>query len=160
VLAEVADHTDADMRRPSLLPGWSIGHVLTHLARNADSHVHMLAGAAQGEMWMQYGPDQRERQIEEGAGRDAATILDDLRASIAALDAAWDSVTDEVWATGAGRVRQGPCPVRELPFRRWREVEIHHADLGGSFTYADFTPEYVDREMQEPADNRFSGRTF
>ena len=29
---------DAKVRSPSLLPGWSIGHVLTHVARNADSH--------------------------------------------------------------------------------------------------------------------------
>ena len=27
--------TDADPREPSLLPGWTRGHVLTHLARNA-----------------------------------------------------------------------------------------------------------------------------
>ena len=29
---------DAQIRRASLLPEWSIGHVLTHLARNADGH--------------------------------------------------------------------------------------------------------------------------
>ena len=28
--------SDADVRAPSLLPGWSRGHVLTHIARNAD----------------------------------------------------------------------------------------------------------------------------
>ena len=28
--------TDEQVRSPFLLPGWSVGHVLTHLARNAD----------------------------------------------------------------------------------------------------------------------------
>jgi hypothetical protein len=44
--------TDADARGPSLLPGWTRGHVLTHLARNADGgtpaarlgHVCQLGG--------------------------------------------------------------------------------------------------------------------
>ena len=39
---------DAAARRPSLLPGWSVGHVLTHIARNADSVVWRLEGAAAG----------------------------------------------------------------------------------------------------------------
>ena len=28
--------TDPDLRVPSMLPGWTRGHVLAHLARNAD----------------------------------------------------------------------------------------------------------------------------
>lgn len=36
----------ADMRGPSLLPGWSVGHVLTHVARNADSHIRRTDAAA------------------------------------------------------------------------------------------------------------------
>ena len=42
LLDAIAELGDDDVRRPSLLPDWSIGHVLTHLARNADSHLHML----------------------------------------------------------------------------------------------------------------------
>ncbi|MFF9641495.1 maleylpyruvate isomerase N-terminal domain-containing protein [Kitasatospora aureofaciens] len=36
LLRTAARLCDADARAPSLLPGWSRGHVLTHLARNAD----------------------------------------------------------------------------------------------------------------------------
>ncbi len=42
------------MRGPSLLPEWSDGHVLTHLARNADSVVRRMEGAARGELVDQY----------------------------------------------------------------------------------------------------------
>jgi len=48
--ATLAGLTDADARGPSLLPGWSVGHVLTHLARNADSLVRMLKAAARGDV--------------------------------------------------------------------------------------------------------------
>jgi len=37
-----AQADDATMRRPSRLPSWTVGHVLTHLARNADSVVRRL----------------------------------------------------------------------------------------------------------------------
>jgi len=34
--------TDADVRAPSLLPGWTRGHVLSHIARNADGITRTL----------------------------------------------------------------------------------------------------------------------
>jgi maleylpyruvate isomerase len=160
LLEAVSGLDDDAVRRPSLLPDWSIAHVLAHLARNADSHVNMLEGALRGEVRWQYGLDQREREIEEGAARSAAVLLDDLGSSVAELESLWQRVPDDMWATGAGRVRAGVLPVSEMPFRRWREVEIHHADLGLDRTYADFTDAYVDREEREPPDTRYSGRSF
>ena len=35
---------ELDVAAPSRLPDWTVGHVLTHLARNADSIVRVLAG--------------------------------------------------------------------------------------------------------------------
>ena len=37
---------DAGARSASLLPGWTVGHVLTHLARNADGMLHLVDWAA------------------------------------------------------------------------------------------------------------------
>ena len=45
LLETISDLNDDDCRAPSLLEGWTRGHVLTHLARNADSHVRLLEGA-------------------------------------------------------------------------------------------------------------------
>ncbi|MEV7393377.1 maleylpyruvate isomerase N-terminal domain-containing protein, partial [Streptomyces sp. NPDC091215] len=42
LLETAARFTDADVRAPSLLPGWSRGHVLTHVARNADGGRNLL----------------------------------------------------------------------------------------------------------------------
>ena len=74
---------DASARRPSLLPGWTVGHVLTHLARNADSHVRLVQAALRGEVGDQYpgGNPQREADIEAGAGRPAAELVEDVLAA-------------------------------------------------------------------------------
>lgn len=48
LLTTTATLSDADMHDPSLLPGWSRGHVLTHLARNADGGTRLLTWARTG----------------------------------------------------------------------------------------------------------------
>ena len=77
--------------QPSRLPGWTVGHVLTHLARNADSHAYVIASALHGEVVDQYpgGMAQRTDDIESGASRPAAEQVDDVRHSIASLEVAW-----------------------------------------------------------------------
>lgn len=148
---------DRHVTRPSLLPGWTVGHVLTHLARNADSHVRLLVAASRGEIGEQYPPGRhrdaaaaRAAEIDAGAGRRAAELVDDVCRSAEALEAAWDACTDLGWS-GQGRSGSGELvPVRDLPFRRWREVEVHRVDLGpgvpGSCTPADWPAAYVREE--------------
>src|SRR6476661_9592554 len=71
LLADIADLDNATARGASLLPHWTRGHVLTHLARNADSNTGMFRAAQRGEVVFQYpgGADQRTGDIEAGAGR-------------------------------------------------------------------------------------------
>src|SRR3954447_544762 len=86
LLATVAKLTDDDLRAPSLLPGWSRGHVLTHVARNADSHVNLLTWARTGVPTPQYpSPEARAAGIEAGAGRPVEEQLADLRESAGRL---------------------------------------------------------------------------
>jgi maleylpyruvate isomerase len=145
----LAGLTEAGARRPSLLPAWTVGHVLTHLARNADSHVRMLEGARRGEVADQYagGNEQRAADIEAGAGRRADELVADVVGTAGRLEEAWAATPEEVWRTGRGRVVGGIWPVAELPFRRWREVEIHHVDLGLSYGVEDWPDAYVDAEL-------------
>ncbi|TDB70584.1 maleylpyruvate isomerase N-terminal domain-containing protein, partial [Micromonospora sp. KC721] len=54
-LLRTAETLDAQaVGAPSLLPGWTRGHVLTHLARNADGFVNLLTSARTGERIPQY----------------------------------------------------------------------------------------------------------
>ena len=65
--ATCADVDDATARRPSLLPGWSVGHVLTHVARNADGMVNLVTWAVTGDRTPMYASmEARNAAIEEG----------------------------------------------------------------------------------------------
>jgi maleylpyruvate isomerase len=149
LLANLEAVTDEVAARPSLLPGWNVGHLLTHLARNADSHVRMLEGAAAGREAEQYegGAPMRDAAIESGAHRPASELVDDVRSSSARLERAWSTVPDQVWA-GHGVNADGerrPCAM--LPFHRWREVEVHQVDLGIGPSWDDWPAAYVAREL-------------
>jgi maleylpyruvate isomerase len=141
---------DVTVAGPSRLPGWTVGHVLTHLARQADSHVRMLDGAAGGDIVDQYegGPEGRADQIETGAGRPSDEQVADVAASLARLEATWEKTPEEVWARGFARTTRGELVAcADLPFRRWREVEVHHADLGLDLGPESWSALFVDTEL-------------
>jgi maleylpyruvate isomerase len=121
---------------------------LTHLARNADGNVRMLDAANRGEVVAQYegGMEGRAADIEAGAARSAAELVADVRASIYRLEQQWAAMTAEGWE-GEGEGAIGRLPIREVPWRRWREVEVHHADLGLSYRPQDWPSEYVRLEL-------------
>jgi maleylpyruvate isomerase len=146
--ADLDGLTDEMARRPTLLPGWTVGHLLTHLARNADSHTGMVEAAAEGRIQMQYpgGYEQREAAIEAGHSRPAAELLTDVAQSNRRLEGAWDALPAQIWATGLGR-RAVLTALPELVTLRWREAEIHRLDLG--FDDPDWNtldPAYLDVE--------------
>ena len=153
-LLEFADGlTDDDMRAPSLLPGWTRGHVLNHLRRNADSFAHLCRAAEAGEVAEQYpgGPDQmtvRNAGVEDGAHDPAATVVANLRASIYGLEAVWFRGAAQMW-TGTGLMASGATlPVAEFPFRRLRETVVHTLDLGCGYTHEDWPDLYVRMELE------------
>lgn len=148
LVAAMQDLRDDQVEEPSLLPGWTIGHVATHIARNAEGHIRMLAAAARGDVADMYpgGRDQRTNDIEAGARRTAAQLAADVTTTAAALAATWASMPAEAWS-GRGDTISGEVLVSDLPFIRWREVSVHHADLGIGFTWQDWDPEYVRVEL-------------
>ncbi len=122
---------DTTARRPSLLPGWSVGHVLTHIARNADSVVWRLEGAAHGELRDQYpgGVAQRRADIEAGAGRPAAALATDVRHTSAAVVQVMAGLPAAAWDAPSRTSRGVVESSRDVILSRWREVVVHHGDL-------------------------------
>ena len=151
------DVDDAVAHQPSLLPGWSVGHVLTHIARNADGMVNLVAWAVTGEPTPMYASmDARNQAIEEGAGRPAPELVADVAASAGRLREALDRLVDagpdaldRLLLFGAPPPGTEPdTPARALPYARLREVEIHHVDLGlPSYTPADWPDGFVERTL-------------
>lgn len=149
LLADIADLTDEQVRAASLLPDWSVGHVLTHIARNGDSFTRMMSAAIEGRAVTQYegGVEGRAAGIAAGAGRSAKELVADVTASATALEDVWSRMTPEAW-DGHGLTASGlewPCDA--MPFHRWREVIVHQVDLGIGFTSSDWPEEYVEREL-------------
>src|SRR6266852_6810720 len=98
LLATATALSDAQAREPSLLPGWSRGHVLTHIARNADGMRNLLIWARTGVPTPMYPSRQaRNDAIEAGAGRPAADLLADLHESAAAFAAEAAGMPERGW---------------------------------------------------------------
>jgi maleylpyruvate isomerase len=148
LLAAVDELSDAQARLPSLLPGWTVGHVLTHLARNADSLVRMIEGAELGKVVPQYpSVEARNSDIEAGSGRSAHALVSDLRRSIWKLEATWASTSVAAWS-GHGANSSGRMAITDLPFRRWGETVVHHSDLGLGYLPAEWPAEFVRLELR------------
>jgi maleylpyruvate isomerase len=140
---------DLDMSRTSLLPDWTVGHVLTHLARNADSFVRVLRSASEDRPVPQYpgGAAGRNQDIEQGARRPTKVIMADLADSAARLDSTFDEVPGVVWQRHGLRSDGSALFCRVLPVSRWREVEVHHVDLGLGYGISDWPAEFVSIDL-------------
>lgn len=133
--------TDDDVRQPSLLPGWSRGHVLTHIARNADSISRTISGALRGEMVDRYpdGPEGRNADIEAGASRHVTELMADVRDSADRLDRLFAAVADaDGWD-----LETPERPVGRYTWTRWRELEVHRVDLAGQYGASDWPAAFV-----------------
>jgi len=135
VLLEHLGALTLDPSQASRLPGWTIGHVLTHLARNADSVVRRLEASARGEVVSQYagGAEGRSHEIEQGCFRPYEVQVVDLIASCEGLDAHVWTVPDEAWSFETPSTSGEMQPGLVVLARRQREVIIHHSDLGIGF---------------------------
>ncbi|MFI2214401.1 maleylpyruvate isomerase family mycothiol-dependent enzyme [Streptomyces sp. NPDC020141] len=149
LLSAVAALDNARLGGPSRLPGWSRGHVLAHLSRNADAIANVLQGRP-----MYASASAREADIERDAGRPLDVQLADLRDSdarlraVAALPADWSRTV---------ALRNGVTDsAARLPFRRLVEIELHHVDLDIGYELEDLPRDFLLREI-DFLTRRFAG---
>ncbi len=150
-VAAVTALDDVALRQPSLLPGWTRGHVVAHLARNADGLVNLVHWARTGVETPMYpgGRAGRDADIERDAGRPSAVQVEDTQASCRRLAAALaelpaQALEVEVRIGSGATLRAG-----DLPLRRIREVEVHLVDLGTGYRPADWTGTFAERTLDE-----------
>ena len=141
LVAHLRSLDPVDPATASLLPDWTVGHVLTHLARNAESILSMLAGHPQ----YPHGRAGRAADIEAGADRSWSDLVDDVEATAAAVDDALADVDD--WSGTVDTV-SAPRPKEMLPFLRQREVEVHRVDLGLGYRFDAFPSRYLRKELR------------
>ncbi|MFF0814592.1 maleylpyruvate isomerase family mycothiol-dependent enzyme [Rhodococcus sp. NPDC003318] len=136
--------TEEQARGASALPGWTRGHVATHLARNADGLRRFVLGVRDGTPGQMYpgGPEARGAAIDEGADRPVGLLAADLAF-------AGRRLVDELRHIGADRLDspvtwRKPVTARDIPTLRWRELEIHHLDLDAGYRCTDWPAEFVE----------------
>ncbi|MER5779035.1 maleylpyruvate isomerase family mycothiol-dependent enzyme [Streptomyces sp. NPDC002039] len=150
LLTAAAKLDNAALAEESLLPGWTRGHVLAHLARNADALVNVVEGRP-----MYASAVARDADIERDSGRPLVEQLEDLRNSADRYQAATELPQD--WSRTV-ELRGGVTDsAARIPFRRLVEVELHHVDLDIGYGLGDLPDEFTAREIEFLAD-RWSGR--
>ncbi|MFE9395945.1 maleylpyruvate isomerase family mycothiol-dependent enzyme [Streptomyces flavidovirens] len=151
LLAATGKLDNADVTQPSRLPGWTRGHVLAHIARNADALVNVLSGRP-----MYASAEVRDADIERDAPRPLAVQLEDVRDSAARFDETAAAPAD--WSRTVALRGGVTDSASRIPFRRLVEVELHHVDLGIGYELEDLPEEFTGREIAFLAD-RFAGNT-
>jgi maleylpyruvate isomerase len=149
--ATIAGLSEEALGEPSLLPGWTRGHVLAHIARNADALNNLLTWARTGIETLPYAtPTTRVDDIEAGANGTLMEHIDDIRTSAAQFAEAAADMPVDAWGMVLGK--QGSA-VRVV-WRRLREVEVHHVDLDAGYTPADWPEAFTHRLLHELVHDR------
>lgn len=149
LLATVSALSPEDLAGDSMLPEWSRGHVLAHIAGNAEGLGRRARFVIDGVPRAMYESlDSRSADVEWRASRSrdehreslAATHAD-LRRDLAGIPAGRDD--DEIELRPGILLR-----VDQLPLLRLQEVCIHHADLGlATYTWRDWPSAMVERVL-------------
>ncbi|TDP89376.1 maleylpyruvate isomerase family mycothiol-dependent enzyme [Labedaea rhizosphaerae] len=132
-------------KAPSLLPGWTRAHVMSHLARNADALVNLLTWARTGiEHQMYASKADRDADIEEGAQRLVQVIKEDLLAAGQRFEFAVGALSDSEWSASVGHHALGQISVAMVPMMRQFEVCVHMVDLDLGIGFDDLPPALVE----------------
>ncbi|AYV27181.1 maleylpyruvate isomerase family mycothiol-dependent enzyme [Streptomyces sp. CJ_13] len=150
LLIDVAKLDNAALAGESHLPGWTRGHILAHVARNADALVNVLEGLP-----MYESAEARDSDIERDAPRPLEVQLADVREAGERFLA--QEAAEQDWSRTV-ELRNGVTDLASnVPFRRLVEIELHHVDLNVGYALEDLPDEFTGREIDFLAD-RWSGR--
>ncbi|WBQ08536.1 maleylpyruvate isomerase family mycothiol-dependent enzyme [Kribbella sp. CA-293567] len=142
LLDTVTHLPDDAVLRPSLLPGWSLGHVLTHVARNADALVNLCDWARTGVRKPMYvSVEAREADIADGAARPLAEQVRDLVDAEARLLERFEDLPAAAWAAEVSWPSGATRTANHLAAARLNELEVHHVDLGLGYWFSDVPAE-------------------
>lgn len=136
---------DEELDAPSILPGWSRRHVISHVAFNAQALLRLVQWAATGiESRMYDSTEARDAQIDEGASWPASGLRALHERSAQELDAGWRDLSDEAWHAQVRMVEGPQIPATSTVWLRTREVWLHAVDLDSGASYDDFPAGLID----------------
>lgn len=158
LVRSVTDLDELSVRQPSLLPGWSRAHVITHLARNADACSNLLLWARTGiEHPMYASREDRDQAIQKGASRSHQLLLEDLVASGDRFTAAARALPTADWAAEVTLSGGDVIPALHVLRLRLLEVWVHLVDLDHDVDFSDI-PAPDAEQLLEDVVQQFGGR--
>ncbi len=154
LLSTIRELDDDALREGSRCPGWTRGHVLAHIARNADGFANVLQTAITGRLTPMYrSAEARDADIEAHAGGSASELEADVETSAERLLALLADVPEDELDLEVPSGR-GPVTFRvgSVPWLRTREVVYHHVDLDAGFGFADVPDDLLRAGLHEAAE--------
>ncbi len=138
---------DTAYTEPSLLPDWSRGNVVAHLALNAEGLAAALRGLTDGKSVPMYASQEaRNSDIATLGAAEPEAIRSRLLGAVTDFSHALQAVPDDAVDVEIDRTPgQRAFPVKAVLGMRHREVEIHHADIGLAYTHADWPSTFAVR---------------
>jgi maleylpyruvate isomerase len=136
---------DDQWPQPSLLPGWSRAHVVAHLTLNAEALSAALEGVHEGRQVPMYASsERRDSDIDELSTASPSTLRDRFLGSTTIIGEWVEELADNLADRPIERTPGGRgFSAGAVGSMRFREVEIHHADLALDYTAADWPDEFV-----------------
>ena len=127
---------------------------MAHLALNAVGFTRAIKGASHHRAVPAYDSSEaRESGIEKAASMEVGA----LRELLFDASGQWHEATRDVseWDATFERTPGGPVlTIGEAVQARWREVEIHHADLGTGYLPEHWSPAFTDYVLAHVVESR------
>lgn len=132
------DRLSDDDFATEVLPGWTRGHVIAHVAANAHALRRLVTWARTGVRTPMYtSPDERDAEIELGAKRPPATLRANARESAVALATDLAELPPSRWQAQVVTAQGRTVPATEIVWMRTREVAVHAVDLQAGTDFPD-----------------------
>ncbi|MCW2762778.1 MAG: maleylpyruvate isomerase family mycothiol-dependent enzyme [Marmoricola sp.] len=137
--------TADELAAPSLLPGWTRAHVVAHVALNGSALAAVVSGLVHDNPVAMYESDaQRDDDIERLAAAEPSDLRDRHLVATTEFADAVGLMEESHWSGRIDRLPGGPAwPMATVVPTRRRELEIHHVDLGTSYTRADWSEDFL-----------------
>lgn len=146
LIGDVRGLDESAVRAASLLPDWSRGHVLAHLAQNAAGGTRMLAGVRTGIPGREYvSLDARASDIEDGSHASADALAEAVATTAGAFAQACTRLSPREWSVPVVWTTGQQAPAFEVVVNRLFEVQIHHVDLDVGYSVADWPIDFTTR---------------
>jgi maleylpyruvate isomerase len=143
--AAVAELDASTVRGPSLLPGWSRAHVISHVARNADALVNLLTWAKTGVEHQAYASrSDRDADIQEGSIRTLQLLRADLDSACLRFAAAAETMPASAWEAEICLPSGDTVLAHQVPWFRLRELLFHLVDLDVGVDFDDLPEEHLE----------------